>query len=141
MAIHFFNEDINQKLKNKRLLKSWINKVISEEEKSIGQINYIFTSDKFLIEINKKYLAHNYYTDIVTFNYCLDNKISGDIYISVETVKNNSIRFNVTYIEELYRVMIHGILHLIGYNDSNDIEKQEMKEKEDFYLALLKNLS
>lgn len=141
MAILFFNEDIKFNLTQKKLLKSWIKQVIANENKICDSINFIFTSDKFLLEINKKFLSHNYFTDIVTFNYCTDNLISGDIYISLETVKNNSIRFNVSMIEELYRVMVHGVLHLIGYNDSNELEKSRMREKEDFYLDRLKNLS
>lgn len=141
MAILFFNEDIKFNLSQKQILKSWIKQAISNEDKTCDSINFIFTSDKFLLEINKKFLSHNYFTDIVTFNYCTDNLISGDIYISLETVKNNSIRFNVSMIEELYRVMVHGVLHLIGYNDSNELEKSRMREKEDFYLDRLKNLS
>ena len=141
MAILFFNEDIKFNLTQKKLLKSWIKQVIANENKICDSINFIFTSDKFLLEINKKLLSHNYFTDIVTFNYCTDNLISGDIYISLETVKNNSISFNVSMIEELYRVMVHGVLHLIGYNDSNELEKSRMREKEDFYLDRLKNLS
>ncbi len=141
MAILFFNEDIKFNLTQKKLLKSWIKQVIANENKICDSINFIFTSDKYLLEINKKFLSHNYFTDIVTFNYCTDNLISGDIYISLETVKNNSISFNVSMIEELYRVMVHGVLHLIGYNDSNELEKSRMREKEDFYLDRLKNLS
>jgi len=114
---------------------------VYNEEKTLGNINFIFTSDKYLLEINNKYLSHNYLTDIVTFDYCENNIVNGDIYISIETVKNNSYRFNVTYLEELRRVIIHGVLHLIGYSDSDEKEKKEMREKEDFYLALLKNLS
>ncbi|MDX9694695.1 MAG: rRNA maturation RNase YbeY [Bacteroidales bacterium] len=141
MAILFFNEDIKFNLTQKKLLKSWIKQVIANENKICDSINFIFTSDKYLLEINKKFLSHNYFTDIVTFNYCADNLIIGDIYISIETVKNNSIRFNVSMIEELYRVMVHGVLHLIGYDDSNELEKSRMREKEDFYLDRLKNLS
>jgi probable rRNA maturation factor len=141
MAILFFNEDITFGLKNKRALKKWIYISIEKEDKTPGQINYIFTSDNYLLAINQKHLSHNYFTDIVTFNYCNDKVISGDIYISLQTVKNNSRLFNVTYEDELYRVMIHGILHLIGYNDSTNAEKAIMREKEDFYLTILKNLS
>jgi len=141
MAILFFCEDIKFNLKNKRLLKKWIKLSIEKEGKTSGQINYIFTSDKYLLKINQTYLSHNYYTDIVSFNYCTDSIISGDIYISLETVKNNSVLFNVIYEDELSRVIIHGVLHLIGYNDSSETEKAIMIEKEDYYLARLKNLS
>jgi len=141
MAILFFNEDTKFSLKNKRALKKWIKLSIEKEDKTPGQINYIFTSDNYLLSINQKYLSHNYFTDIVTFNYCTEKVINGDIYISLQTVKNNSCLFNVTYEDELYRVMIHGVLHLIGYNDSTNAEKLIMREKEDYYLAILKNLS
>jgi len=141
MPIKFFNEDTKFQLKNRILLKKWINDVILSELKLTGEINYIFTSDKYLLSINKEYLSHHYYTDIVTFNYCEDDTISGDVYISIDTIKNNSSRFNVTFIEELHRVMIHGILHLIDYDDQNDEEKAIMREKENYYLDRLKNLS
>jgi len=141
MAICFYNEDIKFDLKNKRTLKKWINLSIEKENKTSGQINYIFTSDKYLLSINQKHLSHNYFTDIITFNYCTEKVINGDIYISLQTVKNNSGLFNVTYGDELCRVMIHGILHLVGYNDSSNAEKAIMREKEDYYLAILKNLS
>ena len=141
MSIKFFNEETKYHLKDRIRLKKWINSVIHSEKNESGVINFIFTSDNYLLNINKEYLSHNYYTDIVTFNYCEKNIINGDVFISIETVKNNSTRFDVTFIEELYRVMIHGILHLIGYDDKSDEEKVVMKEKENYYLERLKNLS
>ena len=141
MPTKFFSEDISYNLKDRNRLKRWIDSTIVQEEKIPGDINYIFTSDKYLLNINKEYLSHNYFTDIITFNYCEKDIVNGDVFISIETVKNNSLRFGVTFIEELYRVMIHGILHLIGYDDQNDEEKAEMKEKENYYLERLKNLS
>ena len=92
------------------------------------------------IKINKEYLSHNYYTDIVTFNYCEEPTINGDIFISIDTIKNNSTKFDVSFVEELHRVMIHGVLHLIGYDDQNDEEKVTMRQKENYYLERLKNL-
>jgi len=141
MSIKFFNEETKYHLKDRIRLKKWINSVIHSEQNESGVINFIFTSDNYLLNINKEYLSHNYYTDIVTFNYCEKNIINGDVFISIETVKNNSTRFDVTFIEELYRVMIHGILHLIGYDDKSDEEKVVMKEKENYYLERLKKLS
>jgi len=140
MPIKFFNEDNSFNLKDRIKLKRWINSSILNEKRNLGLVNYIFTSDKYLLSINKEYLSHNYYTDIITFNYCEKNNISGDIFISIDTVKNNSNRFGVTFKHELHRVMIHGILHLIGYDDQNDEEKAEMREKENYYLERLKNL-
>ncbi len=140
MPIKYFTEDTAFNLKNKKLLKEWIISAVENENKIAGELNYIFTSDNYLIQINNEYLSHNYFTDIVTFNYCQDNIVSGDIFISIDTVKNNSKRFGVTQLNELHRVMIHGILHLIGYNDQNEEQKAEMREKENFYLERLENL-
>jgi len=141
MPINFFTEDSSFTLKNKRKLKYWIQDTVQLENCKTGEINYIFTSDKYLLNINKQYLSHNYYTDIITFNYCENKVINGDIYISIDTVKNNSTRFAVTFNEELNRVMIHGVLHLLGYDDHNEKEKSQMREKENYYLERLKNLS
>ncbi len=140
MPVKFFNEEIKFNLKYKILLKNWIKSTIAKEKFEIGAINYIFTSPKEILRINKEYLNHDYFTDIITFNYCENNIINGDIYICIDTVKNNSFRFDVTFNEELHRVMIHGILHLVGYNDQKDDEKAIMREKENFYLERLKNL-
>ena len=141
MPIKFFTEDTKFNLKNKNLIKSWVNSVITSVNKETGNINFIFTSDKHLLKINKEYLSHKYYTDIITFNYCENEIVSGDIFISIDTVKNNSSRFNVTIVEELHRVIIHGILHLLGFDDQSDEEKAVMREKENYYLERLKNLS
>lgn len=140
MPTKFFNEDTSYQLKNKKILKNWIDLTIQNEKYISGNVNIIFTSDKYLLSINKKYLNHNYYTDIVTFNYCEDNTIHGDIFISIDTVKNNSKRFGVKHTEEVHRVIIHGILHLIGYDDQNDEEKALMRQKENYYLERLKKL-
>jgi len=141
MAVKFFSEDTTYNLKNKQQVISWVNNSIIKENRISGDINVIFTSDRYLLGINKKYLKHNYFTDIVTFNYCEKDTINGDIFISIDTVKNNSLRFDVNFNVELERVIIHGILHLIGYDDQNDEEKALMREKENYYLDRLKNLS
>ena len=141
MAVKFFSEVISYTLKKKKQTTTWINNSIREENRISGELNIIFTSDKYLLGINKQYLKHNYFTDIVTFNYCENDIISGDIFISIETVKNNSARFDVNYTTELKRVIIHGILHLIGYDDQNDEEKAIIRQKENYYLERLKNLS
>ncbi|MDA3954761.1 MAG: rRNA maturation RNase YbeY [Bacteroidales bacterium] len=141
MPIKFFVEETKFNLKNRIRIKTWIRETIIGENLKPGVINFIFTSDKFLLEVNKQYLSHDYFTDIITFNYCDKNEINGDIYISISTVKNNSISFNVTFIEELHRVMIHGILHLMNYNDKTDQEKAEIRKKENYYLERFKKLS
>src|SRR5437868_11938938 len=117
MAIHFSNDNITFKLKKKAELKLWVSAVVRKERRVLGQLNYIFTSDGALLKINVEYLKHNTYTDIITFNYNEDKKISGDIFISIDRVKENAKKFDVNFEEELYRVMIHGVLHLCGYKD------------------------
>ena len=140
MPINFFTEQIQFNLKEKNKIRKWIKSSIENEDRKSGTINFIFTSDNYLLEINKKYLAHNYFTDIITFDYGENATINGDIYISIDTVKNNSNSFSVSFINELHRVIIHGILHLIEYDDKNDEEKEIMREKENYYLDRFKNL-
>jgi rRNA maturation RNase YbeY len=140
MPITFFSEQVPFTLKNKIKIRNWINDSIKNEQSSLGSINYIFTSDKYLLGINKEYLNHEYFTDIITFNYCQENQINGDIYISIDTVKNNSQRFDVSFVDELHRVMIHGVLHLIGFNDLTEEQKIIMRQKENEYLERVKNL-
>jgi probable rRNA maturation factor len=117
-------------------IRIWIEDVIKKEKKTVGDITYIFCDDDYLLERNKEFLDHNTLTDIITFNYCIDNNISSDIMISIDRVKENSTTFENSFNEELKRVMIHGILHLIGYNDKSDKEKELMREKENFYLNM-----
>ena len=117
-------------------IRIWIEDVIKNEKKTVGDITYIFCDDDYLLERNKEFLDHNTLTDIITFNYCIDNNISSDIMISIDRVKENSTTFENSFNEELKRVMIHGILHLIGYNDKSDKEKELMREKENFYLNI-----
>jgi probable rRNA maturation factor len=132
--VELFYEDTQTLKLPKSTLKKYINLLISGELKKVGEISVILCSDKYLLEINIEYLKHNYYTDIITFNYVEGNLISGDLFISVDRVKENSIVFNTGLIKELYRVIFHGILHLIGYNDKTEEEKKIMKTKEDLYL-------
>ena len=117
-------------------IRIWIEDVIKKEKKTVGDITYIFCDDDYLLERNKEFLDHNTLTDIITFNYCIDNNISSDIMISIDRVKENSTTFENSFNEELKRVMIHGILHLIGYNDKSDKEKELMRKKENFYLNM-----
>ena len=137
LAINFFTEDIDFKFRRKKDIKSWIKKVICSENKVIGNINYIFTSDKLLFEINRKYLDHSTYTDIITFNYNEENILNGDIYISIDRVKENAEVYSDSFDKELSRVLVHGVLHLIGYDDVSDSLKEVMRQKEDLYLQLL----
>ena len=134
-----FHNEIEFVLQNQQELRRWIKKVITSENKEMGEINYIFCSDEYLLERNIKYLDHDTLTDIITFNYCKGQIITSDIMISIDRVKENSTIFDNSFSEELHRVMIHGILHLIGYNDKTEKEKKLMREKENFYLKKLCN--
>ena len=129
-----FHYETDFLLKNTESFIRWIKNVISEENKELGEINYIFCDDKYLLGKNIKYLDHDTLTDIITFNYCEGDIISSDIMISIERVMENSSIFENSFSEELNRVMIHGILHLIGYNDKTDGEKEIIRKKEDYYV-------
>ena len=137
--INFFSEEVDFKLPNKTSIVNWIKKIIAlESNREIININYIFCSDDFLSQINFKYLTHNTLTDIITFNNSDDDHfIDSDIYISIDRVFENSLSFNADRMDELHRVMINGILHLLGYKDSNDNEKKIMRKKENECLNLL----
>ncbi len=133
-SIHFFVEDINFVLKNKRKIQKVLAILSEKEGKELGEISYIFCSDNYLLKINKKYLNADYFTDVITFDYCVGNKISGDIYISIERVKENSKIFSQSFFNETLRVILHGALHLCGYKDKKPKEEKKMREKENFYL-------
>jgi len=137
MAIYLHNEDIEFPRINKKNTKLWINKVVAYHKYKLGELNYIFTSDEQIISINNEYLKHNYFTDVITFDYTDSNIISGDIFISLETVKSNSIKFNQEFSAELNRVIIHGVLHLIGFKDKTELEAKEMRAQEDIALKFL----
>ncbi len=117
-------------------LRSWIQFVLDEEDRELGEISYIFCDDDYLLDINVKHLKHNTLTDIISFDYSLGRVVSGDIYISVERVKENAGDRRVDFEDELHRVMIHGVLHYIGYRDKTDEDTREMRRKEDYYLSL-----
>lgn len=133
-AIHFFWEDISSNLKQKIRLRNWITNTIKEENKRLGELTFIFCSDTYLLSINQEYLNHNTYTDIITFNNSEDDRITGDIFISLERVHENALRFKVSEEDELHRVMIHGTLHLLGYTDKGKDAKALMTSKENYYL-------
>jgi len=134
--ISYFFEDIDELSLQQSEIEKNIEKLIETEGKILGDISYIFCSDDYLLEINKQYLNHDYYTDVITFDYCENGVISGDIFISVDTIKSNAQEYSVTFEKELQRVMIHGVLHLVGYKDKQDDDQKVMRSKEDEYLQL-----
>jgi rRNA maturation RNase YbeY len=134
--IHFHTEDINFQLSKKKAIRLWLNECTKAENQKIDQLNYIFCSDNYLLKINKKYLKHDYYTDVISFDYSENDQIIGDIYISYPRIKENARDFSIPLKDELQRVMIHGLLHLLGYSDKTTSQKVAIKSKEDFYLSL-----
>jgi rRNA maturation RNase YbeY len=135
-AIQFFEEDIPYKLKNKTAVRKWITEAIANEGFKLSELTYVFCSDEYLLQINQQYLNHDTYTDIITFDNSEEhNTIAGDIFISIERIKENAAKFAVTETQELHRVIIHGALHLLGYKDKTVADKKKMTLKEDYYLS------
>lgn len=136
-GIHFFTEDISFLLKEKSALRNWIKQTVQQEGFKLQELNFIFCSDAYLLQMNREFLNHDTYTDIITFdNTESEGKICGDIFISVERVMENAEKYGVDQREELHRVMIHGVLHLLGYTDKGKEKKAQMTEKENQYLGL-----
>lgn len=135
--IYFHTQSVSFHLKKKKIIKNWLNTVITNEGKELDNISIVFCSDEYLLDINNKYLSHDYYTDVITFNYNQGKIISGDILISIERVKENARIFLSEFDKELNRVMVHGVLHLLGYKDKTLIQEKKMRKKEEEALALL----
>ena len=135
--IIFFNEDINFKFQGKNVIKAWLKKVADKEGFKVKNLNYIFCSDEYLHKINVEYLEHDTYTDIITFdNSEEDDVIEGDIFVSIERVKENSQTLNTVFDDELKRVIVHGLLHLCGYDDNSVEDKAEMRRLESEYISI-----
>ena len=130
MAISFQNQNIDFTLREKAKVRSWIKLIIGSEKKELGQLNFVFTNDEEVLKTNVQFLKHNTYTDIITFDYCEEKKINGDIIISVERVKENAEKFKSDFGTEIKRVIIHGVLHLCGYKDKSDKDSKIMRSKE-----------
>lgn len=135
MSILFHLEDVQKFPLERRKLKAWLKSAMEEEKHRLGDLNFIFCSDEHLLDINRQYLKHDYYTDIITFDYVEDAQVSGDVFISVDRVAENAQILKQSFAEEMRRMLIHGTLHLLGYKDKEPDEKQLMTSKEDYYLA------
>ena len=131
--IQFFYEKLPESVNTD--YTKWLEEIILSEEKKLGDINYIFCDDEYLLKINQDYLQHDYYTDIITFDSVKGKTISGEIFASLQRISDNASTLSKNYEEELRRVLAHGILHLCGYKDKSEVEEQEMRSKEDFYIA------
>lgn len=136
MAIYFSTENIDFHLPYPEKVKNWITRVVKLQGKRVGEINYLFCDDAYLINVNRTYLNHDTYTDIITFDYVAGNIISGDIMISVDRVVENAQLFNTSFEHELHRVIIHGVLHLLGQGDKSEAESKEMREREEESLTI-----
>lgn len=140
MPVFFHSEDVQFVLDKTNRFKQWIALVVEEENYTLGSLNIIFTSNDYLLKINQDYLNHNYYTDVITFNYNIESQISGDIFVSTDQIKINSEELEIEFVKELSRVIIHGVLHLMGYNDNKEEEIAEMRLMEDWALKLLESI-
>ncbi|WP_285010136.1 rRNA maturation RNase YbeY [Pedobacter faecalis] len=137
-AIFFFSEDLNFTLKNKTVIRSWLLDVIQAEGYVLSELNVIFCSDAYLLDINKRFLQHDTFTDVVTFDSSEEPKtIQGDIFISVDRIRENASTYKEPFLKELCRVMVHGTLHLLDYKDKSKTDKARMTAREDHYLAML----
>ncbi len=140
MAIRFSIET-KYSLKNRTLIKQWIKTVVENKGKKLRDVSYILCDDDYLLEVNRQYLKHDYYTDIITFDYTENDRIGGDLFISIDRVKDNATALQVPEHEELMRVMIHGVLHLLGLKDKSEEEVKQMRKAEEECLELLKKMS
>lgn len=135
--ISYYFEETDFVFKGKAKNNAWLRLVAESEIRRIGNISIIFCSDNYILDINRKYLEHDYFTDIITFDYCEGDRLSGDLFISVDSVRENAVEYKTEFRDELNRVMVHGILHLIGYDDHTDEDIAVMRSKENYYLSLL----
>ena len=134
--VSYYTEDCKFEFKLKRFTSRWLKFVAESEAKKLGDIAVIFCSDNYILDVNIKYLQHDYYTDIITFDYCEGDRISGDLFISIDSVRENASFYGTEFPDELNRVIVHGVLHLIGYDDHTEEDIAMMRAKENYYLSL-----
>lgn len=140
MSIRFATQSGDFEVPESQKVQKWIAEVVKRRDRQVGNINYLFCDDAYLLQVNRQYLDHDTYTDIITFDYVAGGLISGDIMISVERVGDNAEKFGVPFVDELYRVIIHGVLHLLGQGDKSDSEAREMRRQEEAALGLWNDL-
>ena len=138
--VRYYQEDIRYELKQKMRNNRWFKTVAGSEMRRLGAVNIIFCSDNYILDVNVRYLGHDYFTDIITFDYCEKDVLSGDLFISIDSVRENALYYGVPFEDELDRVMVHGLLHLIGYDDHTEEQVAEMRAKEDYYLKMKASL-
>ena len=134
--VTYFTEDTSFTFKEKRLTSRWLKLVAESEIRRLGDVSVIFCSDNYILDVNLKYLQHDYYTDIITFDYCEGDRLNGDLFISVDSVRENAAFYGTEFAHELNRVIVHGVLHLIGYDDHTEEDIAVMRSKENYYLSL-----
>lgn len=137
--VRYYNEDIKFDFKQRLSNNRWLKFVAGSELKTLGNVNIIFCSDNYILDVNMQYLQHDYFTDIITFDYCEGQVLSGDLFISVDSVRENAAFYGTEFKDELNRVIVHGLLHLIGYDDHSEDDIKVMRSKEDYYLSFRNN--
>ena len=138
--VSYFTQDCSFSFKDKRLTSRWLKFVAESEAKRLGDISIIFCSDNYILDVNIKYLKHDYYTDMSTFDYCEGKRLSGELFISVDSVRENAAFYGTEFVDELNRVIVHGVLHLIGYDDHSEEDIAVMRSKENYYLSQRPNV-
>ena len=139
--VSYFTQDTSFVFKGKRLNNSWLKMVAGSEIRRLGDISIIFCSDNYILDVNMKYLSHDYFTDIITFDYCEGKTLSGDLFISIDSVRENASFYGSEFSDELNRVIVHGLLHPLGYDNHNENDRKIMREKENYYLEIRKTLA
>lgn len=139
--LHFFSEECDiPSFFNEKRVRQWLQAVADDYSFQLGAISFIFCNDYYILDVNRKYLNHDYYTDVITFDYSERKILSGDVFISLDTVQSNALEFNTTYDDELHRVIVHSVLHLMGFKDKLDVDAKEMRQNENHCLELLKTI-
>ncbi len=138
--ISYYFEDTDFVFRERNLNGRWLRMVAESEVRRLGNVSIIFCSDNYILDVNQRYLGHDYFTDIITFDYCEGDRLSGDLFISVDSVRENALEYGTEFKDELNRVIVHGILHLIGYDDHTEDEVKTMREKENYYLDIRKHI-